>query len=399
MTSTNLFLNLVEELLNYIFSINFFIFLFFIFLFLQFFLFFFKDKKKLNILNESKHQIKQIKFEDLKEYPLVNIIIPAWKEGELFRENLLSIKEFNYPNIKIIVNAGGNNITINTAKSFEKQKNFIILSQEKGKGKIKAINDCLEHISKGLIYFIDADMYLTEDLFLQMIYMVINKNKNVVTSLYRPYHFLEKFDLVKYIFVNRYTFFRRKLKKEKRIFTPHTCMKYDVFKTIGKFTEQRAIDDNRSISFDLFSKGYKVYEIHKEIQSLSYPPKIFEYMNQNIRWIENSQIFNLKNNRIGFFKFFIIFLISIYLFIFPFLLFLNFYLFLFGILILFNYYLKKIRKIIFYKIHKKKNSMHFNFKLFIKLIFYIYIEALIDIIVILEIIFYRKNYLKRKNFV
>ena len=51
---------------------------------------------------------KSLSIDDLKNIPLVNIIVPAWKEGNNFRECLSSITNLNYPNIKVIVNAGGN---------------------------------------------------------------------------------------------------------------------------------------------------------------------------------------------------------------------------------------------------------------------------------------------------
>jgi len=330
----------------------------------------------------------------------VNIIVPAWKEGKTFEECLLGITKLKYPKLKVIVNAGGSEETINIVNSFRKFDYFTIIYQKAGEGKIKAINDCLEHTSDGIIYFIDADIYLTDEIFLWMLYLIINKNKEVVATLYRPHESTENIDLVKYAFINRYdTFFKSIIKNPKVRISAHTCMKNNVIRSIGKFTEKRSYDDNVSISLDLYSKGYNAYRCSKMVQSFTYPKKILKFINQNLRWIENSQFFNLKNNKNRFFKFFLVFLISLYLFTFPFLLFMNTYLFLFGILILFSYFLKKIRKIIFYKLNNEVYSISLNFKFFLKLIYYIYVDALVNIIAIFEILFYRKAYKKRKNLI
>ena len=63
----------------------------------------------------------------MKSFPLLNIFIPAWKEGEVFENCLNSITKLNYPNIKVIVNTGGSEETINIANSFKKYQNFIVL--------------------------------------------------------------------------------------------------------------------------------------------------------------------------------------------------------------------------------------------------------------------------------
>ena len=57
-------------------------------------------------------KIEHVKLEDLNEYPLINIIIPAWKEGIIFEQCLLELLNLSYPNIKVIVNAGGDEKTI-----------------------------------------------------------------------------------------------------------------------------------------------------------------------------------------------------------------------------------------------------------------------------------------------
>ena len=389
--------NLIELSLNFVLSINFIISIAIFTLLYHILKYVLIDRKHIKALKESR-ETKWVTIEDLKDKPLTNIIVPAWKEGEIFKGCLLSILKLTYPNLKVIVNAGGSEDTINIANSFKKYDNFTILYQTAGEGKIKAINDCLKHTSEGIIYFIDADMYLTDEIFFWMLYLIINENKEIVASLYRPDESIESIDIVKYAFFNRYEpFFKSIATNRKDQISAHTCMKYSVIKSVGKLTEKRPFDDNSSISLDLYTKGYSVYRSSKLVKSFTYPKKIIEYMNQNLRWVENAQFLNLKNNKVRFFKFILIFLISIYIFISPFLLFCNIYFFFIGILILLSYYLKKIRKVIFYKLNNKKDSICLNFKFFIKLIYYIYVDALVVIIAFFEILFYRKAYKKRKN--
>ncbi|GAH31493.1 unnamed protein product, partial [marine sediment metagenome] len=91
----------------------------------------------------------------------------------------MSLKNLSYPKLKIIVNAGGNQETIDIAESFRKYDNFLILRQLGGKsraalGKIKALNECLAHVTEGLIYMTDADCIFNDEIFLRIVKPLIN---------------------------------------------------------------------------------------------------------------------------------------------------------------------------------------------------------------------------------
>ena len=75
-----------------------------------------RDKKYIDALKEFEDP-KEISIKDLQYLPLVSIIIPAWKEGKEFQDCLNSIIELKYPKLKVIVNAGGSEETINIALS------------------------------------------------------------------------------------------------------------------------------------------------------------------------------------------------------------------------------------------------------------------------------------------
>jgi len=77
-------------------------------------LFFFRDLKYKRFLKKYEDP-QDIKIEDLSELPVVNLIVPAWKEGVSFEYCLSAIKKLNYPKLNVIINAGGNDETIKIA--------------------------------------------------------------------------------------------------------------------------------------------------------------------------------------------------------------------------------------------------------------------------------------------
>lgn len=393
-------INLIEEILQitskFIFSDIFILYLLITIISIHLILFFVRDKNYISALENIK-TVEPLSLQDFDNLPTVNIIVPAWKEGEIFNGCLLQISKLSYPNLKVIVNAGGSNETINIANSFKKNDNFTIIYQKTGQGKIKAINDCLRHVSEGIIYLIDADVILTDQIILNILYSLIYENNEVVVARVKPHSSIQNMDLVKYLEINRNIDFLGSFSNKVNYTTQNTGIKHEVIKTIGKFSEGRLSDDGISMGSDILSKGFQIHLIDKKVESFNYPYKIKDYFKQNLRWLENYLYTPYKNRFLKTVKFFGLVLISIYIFISPFLLVFNINLFLIGLVMLLSSYLKRVRKTVFFKMTNSNENIKISTFFYIKLVLYIIIDLLMNIIVFIEIIFYRKAYKKRKN--
>lgn len=361
----------------------------------------------LNLMRDTKY-IKEIQnlrdsnkflIDDLISKPLINFIIPAWKEDQMLNKTLTTLVNLSYTNYRVILNVGGNQETIKIADSFKKYDNFIILKQQAGKGKIRAINDALSQIKEGIIFLMDADVQLNDQFLIDMIFPIVNKNEFVVTSHLKPHHSIKDKDLVKFLYIDRNIKFRRKMERYFDAVGICTAMRYEVIEKVKKFTEAKFSDDNRIIGKDLRSNGYKIYYLANLVgESYNYPQKISKFIPQQLRWMENAYYRRREEGR----KLFIIkkilaMLISAYLIIFPFLI-INTNLIMIFLYILLFIYLEKVRKIIFFK---KTDAISLKIKFgpifYLKLFFYIYLQAILNILVIIEIIFFKKRYKKRKN--
>lgn len=347
------------------------------------------------------YDAKPIPMENLKEFPLVNFIVPAWNEGEVFNGCLKNFSQLKYPNFRVIVNAGGSKETIEIANSFRKNEAFTIVYQEKGGGKIKAINDCLPYVKEGLIFIMDADVYVSDYYLLKMVAKIVNDNENIVNCGLKPHKSQVHKNSVRYLIINRNAWFRKKraLSNHKAV-GPCALLTLDVIKSVGKFTEKRLIGDGDSIGFDVIKHDYTIFQLISDgIESITYPIKIREYISQNIRWLQNFYYNRFKTKGKILLNFLIFLSISIYLFTFPFLLFLHMGLFLLGILILFNIYLKKLRKVLFFRLTSdrafyEKNKLSF----YAVIILYIYLDSFITIYTFFEILLIgQKRFKKRKN--
>jgi len=364
------------------------------------FLYLIRDKKYIVALRKF-DDMTGVKFENFKELPLINIIIPAWKEGEIFHKCLNNILTLDYPSLNIIVNAGGSEETIDIANSFKIQENFRILLQKQGGGKVKAINDCISLVTEGLICLIDADIYLTDEDLLDMLNIIVNKNESIVATSLKPHYTQVKKSFVRYLFINRNTKFRIKFSRYTRnSISQCTLIKLDVLIKVGKFTEKRLIGDGQSMGLDIVEKNNKIYQLNSQgVQSFNYPDSLKDYSSQNVRWIQNTYFNIIRKSKKKILIFILLTLEALYLVVLPIFFFVNLGLFFLGILLLIYIYLKKIRKISFFKKTSDKayfgrNQIWFYFSI----IFFIYLDNLIQIYTVLEtIIKGDKKFKKRKN--
>ena len=389
----------IETLTRFFFSINFIITIALIIVFYNLILLFIRDKKYIDALKKFKDP-ETVKLGDLKEQPLINIIVPAWKEGKLFKDCLLSIAKLDYPNLKVIVNAGGNDKTIEIAKSFENYKYFIILEQKPG-GKIKALNDCLKYVNEGIVYSIDADVFLNDEILLRLIYPIINQNEFVCSSGVKPLKFQQNKSIVKYIQLNRIYYFKHKFSRYGRLQVsgPNSCFKYEVIKKIKRFDEEDLyLQSDRFRGPLILKKGYKIYWLnhYKSLINTYYPDTLKAYFKQEIRWRKNTLLDPMKKNKgIIIFKFLILIFYSLIILSIPLFLILNYFLFvLIGLILLLNKYLIKLRRYIFFRITlNNKEEQRFGINFFIKLLFYIYLDAIITLYLVPDSLrsFFKKN--------
>jgi len=327
----------------------------------------------------------------LKSIPLVNIIVPAWKEGKTFEKCLISIKDLKYPRIKAIINAGGDDNTNDIAQSFKNYKNFKILHQKGGAGrpslgKVRALNESIEFVDEGIVYFIDADSYLTDEILLRMIFPIINKNEKLVLGGVRPLENQKDKNLVKYLLFDRFGYKFSRYSFQTGITGQNFCIKFELLKSIDKFTENKKYATDRSMAADIYSKGYRGYnliDLHHRIY-VDYSDKITDFLRTKIIWTENFLVFSIQNRKIlKLMKFAITWCVYLCLIIFPFFAYFHLSFVVISILILLFIYLTKIRKFLIFRfLVSKPYGVYKNYTVgfFFLLVIYIYLEIILTLI-------------------
>ena len=123
----------------------------------------------------------QTNIPSLKPTPKVSILLAAWNEEASVRSCMEAIERLDYPNLEIILCAGGTDGTWKIASAL-KDPRVILVAQQAGDGKQKSLQRCLEKAGGEIIYLLDAGGLITDAAFTRILTPILQGDEEVVTS-------------------------------------------------------------------------------------------------------------------------------------------------------------------------------------------------------------------------
>jgi poly-beta-1,6-N-acetyl-D-glucosamine synthase len=122
---------------------------------------------------------------DLSSPRRVSILVAAWNEAPMIRRHIESVKQLRYPNLEHVICAGGADLTEEVAKAC-RWSGLVLLRQEAGEGKQRALARCLNAASGDIAVLTDADCELDNRSFESLVEPIIQGQEHVTTGLFRP---------------------------------------------------------------------------------------------------------------------------------------------------------------------------------------------------------------------
>jgi cellulose synthase/poly-beta-1,6-N-acetylglucosamine synthase-like glycosyltransferase len=113
-------------------------------------------------------------------------LVAAWDEAEHIAQHIQSFLELRYPNKQLILCAGGGDGTYEAAAAWARES-IIVLQQQPGEGKQRALRRCLQHAGGEVIFLTDADCLLDDTAFEQTLFPVVTGQERVSTGSVRPF--------------------------------------------------------------------------------------------------------------------------------------------------------------------------------------------------------------------
>lgn len=244
-----------------------------------------RDRKQLRRFSIRNHGPKP---PDLKS-PLVSILLPAWNESLNIELCLRSLLDLRYPNLEVIVSAGGTDRTFDLARKYVGEK-VVVLEQLPGQGKQGALRQCFQFASGELIFLTDADCIVEDKVFKRVINPILSGQELATTGAWQPIDQQLNNAFVQYQWAQH---IYRELwmpdyapALDGRIAAIHR----DALEDVGAFEIDAPIGTDLTLSKQLEAGGYRIRFVRECLIQTRYPQTIHSYLKQASRWFRNPVI-------------------------------------------------------------------------------------------------------------
>lgn len=117
--------------------------------------------------------------------PSVSVLLPAWNEGRMLARCLDSVLAIDWPDLEVVVCAGGTDGTLDIARRYEGSR-VTVLKQQAGEGKQRALRRCFERSRGEIVYLTDADCIVGSASFRAVIEPIVEGEAAAATGTSRP---------------------------------------------------------------------------------------------------------------------------------------------------------------------------------------------------------------------
>ncbi|RPJ22342.1 MAG: glycosyltransferase [Chloroflexi bacterium] len=222
----------------------------------------------------------------LSQTPKVSVLVAAWNEQDCIDAHICSFLALTYPDIELILCAGGTDGTFECARQYAGPK-VVVLEQQQGEGKQRALARCLEYASGEIIYLIDADCLYDENALIRLLDVLVNENEVAATGRYSP---LQE---------------QRENAFASNQWAVDTYARARSGKHVGGLIGRNAaltrlsLEDTEALKVDvpigtdqylsklLLSRGKQIRYVHESMVATQYHTNIRPYLRQQSRWLRN----------------------------------------------------------------------------------------------------------------
>lgn len=227
---------------------------------------------------------------ELKDYPEVTIIVPAWNEEKTLKGTVESLFGLDYPHDKLnifLIDDGSTDRTWDVMKTFDGQRGIKILQKENG-GKHTAVNYGIANSTSRFIGCLDADSYVDPQALKRIMSyferdpetmavspsIIVNKPKGIMQIVQRVEYEWAVFNKKMlgflggiYVTPGPFSFYRR-----------------EVFEKLGTYVKAHNTED-MEIAFRMQSNHMKIDQCNDAFVYTTAPNTVKKLYKQRLRWI------------------------------------------------------------------------------------------------------------------
>lgn len=220
------------------------------------------------------------------ETPRVSILLPAWNEAANIGPCIQSILALRYPDIELVVCAGGDDHTFDAAGHYA-ASNVVVLEQYAGEGKQRALRRCFGQCTGEIIFLTDADCQIDDACFEGVLSPILAGKEHAVTGAWKPLNGQVTHPFVQYQWVHH-------LYRE--MWLPaypatldgrNAAVRREALESVGAFEMAAPIGTDYVLSKQLTTAGYRIRFVRESRVQTEYPETPRAYWKQQSRWFRN----------------------------------------------------------------------------------------------------------------
>jgi glycosyltransferase involved in cell wall biosynthesis len=217
--------------------------------------------------------------------PSVSVLLPAWNSANTIDQCLESLLSVDWPDVEIIVCAGGTDGTLERAERYSSGRVYV-LEQRPGEGKQRALRRCFE-VSRGeVIYLTDSDCVVSNESFHALLQPLVDGHFDVSTGASVPLEKQRSNSLVRYQWGKDLAWGRLIGATTSGIHGRNSAVRRSTLVRVGAFSADVSSGTDYHLSQRLRLAGIPIAWTQSLVQS-EYPTEPVAYVRMWRRWIKN----------------------------------------------------------------------------------------------------------------
>ncbi|MBI2888050.1 MAG: glycosyltransferase family 2 protein [Chloroflexi bacterium] len=219
--------------------------------------------------------------------PRVSILVAAWNEAPILARHLESVQALQYPTLEYVLCAGGSDGTFALAKRY-RRPGFILLRQQPGEGKQRALRRCFQRASGDIVYLTDADCLLDDLSFQRTLAPLLQGEAQAATGGSRPLpeqwsaSLLPRFRWAADIYA-----WASGPRDSAGLLGRNAAITRQALERAGGFAAPAPTGTDYHLAKTLERTGVLVRQVHASEVASHYPEDISAYVRQQRRWLRN----------------------------------------------------------------------------------------------------------------
>jgi glycosyltransferase involved in cell wall biosynthesis len=227
-------------------------------------------------------------------YPSVSVLVPAWNEADRIGRCLESLLAIEWPDLDILVAAGGDDGTYGVAQRYAGQR-VVVMPQVPGEGKQRALRRLLAASHGEVLYLTDADCVVPAATFQAVLQPIVEQTMEVVTGTYRPYDEDLRVPLVMYRWSIDRAVGRRRGASSEGLSGANMAITRRVLELVGSFDEDVDTGTDYHLARRVRGAGFPIRYVDVAVET-EYAREYRLLLRRQSRWLRNTLLHGQRFN-------------------------------------------------------------------------------------------------------